>query len=198
MDTEMVVVTHDLAQHMPQQMRAITRAEQAAIAAWTLPAWAVAQQQAGPLPVLRGRDLAMIVTPSVKDALAIKAANALQMPLGVVKVKEACGQVFLVAFEAAREQRDPELPMLLRPMSRRFERAFQRFAQQIASFSPHLFEYGKWWEEAKRRCDKVLKALEADPALSRLKVEEAAYFVLKLQMPLAFPGGAQEVQPQAW
>ena len=197
MDTEVAIITRDLAQGVPQ-MRAITRAERAAIAAWNLSAWAAAQQQVGPLPVLRGQDLAMIVTPPVKDALAIKATNALQAPLGTVQIKEACGQVFLVAFEAARDRRDPELPMLLRPMGRKFERAYQRFAQQVASFSPHLFEYGKWWEEAKRRCDKALKALETDPALASLSVEEAAYFVLKLQMPLAFPGGAQEVQPQTW
>jgi len=192
---EMTVISHEQMQQapqVPQQMRAITRGERAAIAAWTLTGWASAQRQS--LPVLRGQDLALIVTPPVKDALAIKATNALQMPLGVVRVKEACGQVFLVAFEAAREQRDPELPMLLQPMGRKFERAYQRFAQQVASFSPHLFEYGKWWEEAKRRCDKALKALETDPALASLSVEEAAYFVLKLQMPLAFPGGAQDRQ----
>ena len=192
---EMTVISHEQMQQapqVPQQMRAITRGERAAIAAWTLTGWASAQRQS--LPVLRGQDLALIVTPPVKDALAIKATNALQMPLGVVRVKEACGQVFLVAFEAAREQRDPELPMLLQPMGRKFERAYQRFAQQVASFSPHLFEYGKWWEEAKRRCDKALKALETDPALASLSVEEAAYFVLKLQMPLAFPGGTQEWQ----
>ena len=187
---EMTVITHEQPRYVLPQMRAITRAERAAIAAWTLTAWASAQQQT--LPVLRGQDLAMIVTPPVKDSLAIKATNALQMPLETVQIKEACGQVFLVAFEAARERRDPELPMVLQPMGRKFERAYQRFAQQVASFSPHIFEFGKWWEEAKRRCDKALKALETDPALANLSVEEAAYFVLKMQIPLAFPQGTKE------
>jgi len=136
----------------------------------------------------------MLVTPSIKDALIIKATNALQVPLATMQVREACGQVFLVAFEGAREQRDPELPMIIQPMGRKFERAYQRFAQQVAEFSPYVFSYAKWWKEAKRRCDRALKALEADPALSCLSVEEAAYFVLKLQLPLAFPQGAQEAR----
>lgn len=162
----------------------VTRAVVHQIKRRTLPTWATAQASALALPVVTKPTLC----PLAAQSLSVKASHALQLPLEQCGVQEQCGRVCLVGFVEMRRDVDPELPFALFDLGQRYDRAFRRYAQIVARFSP--FEPRRWWKQAKGACDKCLTELERVAA--RATVAELVYLVLKLQMPLAWPQGYGE------
>lgn len=144
--------------------------------------------------VQAGRDLQ--VTPLEHDLAVIKATHALASPLGQVKLLERCGRVILVRF-VDNVAHDPVLPIPTFRTSDAYEKAFSKFAQHIAAYvAPRGWtperdgrKANKWWKKAKGLCDQAIEAL--GESADQFHVAELEYTVSKLQVALAFPGGAQ-------
>lgn len=177
MSTEIQVATVNKASLKPQ-------------AKSTLTDWALMRAVARPLPVVRDPD----IDPLVRQQLAVMVSYALGRPLREFDVIERVGRIVTVSVVPATHNPDPEIPLALVPLGRRYDRALRAYVHRLVEQRPwEMAGYGVvgdpacWWRKAKRACDKVLRALDRVGGL--LNSSELAYLVLRLQVPLAWPEG---------
>lgn len=143
--------------------------------------WAAASLIDGLKAVVPIGTLPAIQQQAVTDIASVMAANAFGSSLHSLKVVEACGRVVLVSAVPYRQTRDPVLPLAMIHTGNGYDRAFAQYAQHLARFTSD----SRWWNQARAYCDAVLYELEKIAA--RFSVQELAYLVVKLQVPLAWP-----------